>query len=63
MALISCEIESACKQYGAHILISEFTHKAVKATYRTRQVDYMIVKGKKSSRCLRVLDFHTMILP
>ena len=37
---LAARIESACKQYGAHILISEFTFKAVKATYRTRQVDY-----------------------
>ena len=43
---LAARIESACKQYGAHILISEFTYNAVKATYRTRQVDYVIVKGK-----------------
>ena len=28
---LAARIESACKQYGAHILISEFTYKAVKA--------------------------------
>ena len=43
---LAARIESACKQYGAHILISEFTHKAVKATYRTRQVDYVVVKER-----------------
>jgi adenylate cyclase len=51
---LAARIESACKQYGAHILISEFTHKAVKATYRTRPVDYVIVKGKnRAGRRLR----------
>ena len=57
---LAARIESACKQYGAHILISEFTYKAVKATYRTRQVDYVIVKGKTEPvGVYEVLDFHT----
>jgi len=56
---LAARIESACKQYGAHILISEFTHNAVKATYRTRQVDYVIVKGKTEPVGIyEVLDFH-----
>ena len=56
---LAARIESACKQYGAHILISEFTYNAVKATYRTRQVDYVIVKGKTEPvGVYEVLDFH-----
>jgi adenylate cyclase len=56
---LAARIESACKQYGAHILISEYTYKAVKATYRTRQVDYVIVKGKTEPVGIyEVLDFH-----
>ena len=56
---LAARIESACKQYGAHILISEITYKAVKATYRTRQVDYVIVKGKTEPvGVFEVLDFH-----
>jgi adenylate cyclase len=56
---LAARIESACKQYGAHILISELTHQAVKATYRTRQVDYVIVKGKTEPvGVYEVLDFH-----
>ena len=56
---LAARIESACKQYGAHILISEFTHKAVKATYRTRPVDYVIVKGKTEPvGVYEVLDYH-----
>ena len=57
---LAARIESACKQYGAHILISEFTHKAVKATYRTREVDLVIVKGKTEPvSVFEVLDYHT----
>ncbi|MBT3471142.1 MAG: adenylate/guanylate cyclase domain-containing protein, partial [Opitutae bacterium] len=56
---LAARIESACKQYGAHILISEFTHKAVKATYRTREVDLVIVKGKTEPvSVFEVLDYH-----
>ncbi len=56
---LAARIESACKQYGAHILISEFTLKAVKATYRTRPVDYVIVKGKTEPvGVYEVLDYH-----
>ena len=56
---LAARLESACKQYGAHILISEFTHKAVKATYRTRPVDYVIVKGKTEPvGVYEVLDYH-----
>ena len=56
---LAARIESSCKLYGAHILISEFTHKAVKATYRTRPVDYVIVKGKTEPvGVYEVLDYH-----
>jgi adenylate cyclase len=52
-------IESLCKQYGAHILISEFTFRALKATYRTRQLDKVIVKGKATPAAIfEVIDFH-----
>ena len=56
---LAARIESACKQYGAHILISEFTQKACKATYRTREVDLVIVKGKTEPvSVFEVLDYH-----
>jgi adenylate cyclase len=56
---LAARIESACKQYGAHILISEFTLAAVKATYRTRPVDFVIVKGKTEPvGVYEVLDYH-----
>jgi adenylate cyclase len=56
---LASRIESLCKQYGAHILISEFTFRALKATYRTRQLDKVIVKGKATPAAIfEVIDFH-----
>lgn len=56
---LASRVESLCKQYGAHILISEFTLKALKATYRTRQVDKVTVKGKtKPVAIYEVIDYH-----
>jgi adenylate cyclase len=57
---LAARVESACKKYGAHILTTEYSFKAFKATYRTRQVDNMIVKGKtKPVKVYEVLDYHT----
>lgn len=56
---LASRIESLCKQYGAHILISEFTFKKLKATYRTRQLDKVVVKGKeKPVSIFEVIDFY-----
>lgn len=43
---LASRLEAACKQYGAHILISENTRKALRGTYRMREVDLLVVKGK-----------------
>ncbi|MDO9140506.1 MAG: adenylate/guanylate cyclase domain-containing protein, partial [Methylobacter sp.] len=57
---LAARLESACKQYGAHILISEFTYAKLKDTYRTREVDYVVVKGKTEPVAIfEVLDYHT----
>ena len=57
---LAARLESACKQYGARILISEFTFNALKATYKTREIDKVIVKGKtKPVGVYEVLDYHT----
>jgi len=57
---LAARVESACKKYGAHILTTEYSFNAFKATYRTRQVDNMIVKGKtKPVKIYEVLDYHT----
>ena len=57
---LASRLESACKQYAAHILISENTFRKVKGTYRTREVDLVVVKGKtKPVAIFEVLDYHT----
>lgn len=57
---LAARVESSCKKYGAHILMSEHTFHALKATYRTRQVDCVIVKGKTVPvKVYEVLDYHT----
>ena len=57
---LASRLESACKQYGAHILISEFTFKQLRGTYRTRELDYVVVKGKtKPVAVFEVMDYHT----
>ena len=57
---LAARLESACKQYGAHILISEFTYKALKATYYSRELDLVVVKGKTRPVAIyEILDYHT----
>ena len=57
---LAARLESACKQYGAHILISEFTYKQLRGTYYTRELDLVIVKGKTQPVAIHeILDFHT----
>jgi len=57
---LASRLESACKQYAAHILISENTYKKLKGTYRTREVDLVVVKGKTQPVAVHeVLDYHT----
>lgn len=56
---LAARLESACKQYGAHILISEFTYKALKSTYYSRELDLVVVKGKtKPVAIYEILDYH-----
>jgi adenylate cyclase len=57
---LAARLESACKQYSAHILISEYTVANLKGTYRTRYIDDVVVKGKtKPVGVYEVLDYHT----
>ena len=57
---LASRLESACKQYAAHILISENTFKKLKGTYRTREIDLVVVKGKTQPVAVyEVLDYHT----
>ena len=36
---LAARIESACKQYSAKLLISEFTYAKLRGTYRSREID------------------------
>ncbi len=57
---LASRLESACKQYGTHILISQHTLSQLRGTYRTREMDAVIVKGKTEPvRVYEVLDYHT----
>ncbi len=57
---LAARLESACKQYSAKILISEFTQAKLRGIYRMREVDLVVVKGKtKPVSIYEVLDYHT----
>jgi adenylate cyclase len=57
---LAARLESACKQYSAKILMSEFTFRRLKGTYRIRDIDKVIVKGKTEPiQVLEALDYHT----
>ena len=57
---LAARLESACKQYAARILISENTVKKLKGTYRIRDIDDVVVKGKtEPAGVYEVLDYHT----
>ena len=56
---LAARLESACKQYKARILISDFTFKKLKGTYRIRNIDDVVVKGKTEPiGVYEVLDYH-----
>ena len=56
---LAARLESACKQYKAHILLSEFTVGKLKGTYRIRDIDKVVVKGKtKPVEIYECLDYH-----
>ncbi len=57
---LASRLESACKQYSTKILISENTYNRLKGTYRIRDIDDVVVKGKTQPvRVYEVLDYHT----
>ncbi|GAB1352763.1 hypothetical protein MASR1M12_14940 [Erysipelotrichia bacterium] len=57
---LAARLESACKQYGSKILISEFTMRKLKGTYRLREIDLVVVKGKTRPVAIyEVLSYHT----
>jgi adenylate cyclase len=57
---LASRLESACKQYGARILVSEFTIHKLQGTYRKREIDRVVVKGKTEPvGVYEILSFHT----
>lgn len=57
---LASRLESACKQYAARILISEYTYRKLRGTYRIREVDRVVVKGKNEPvGVYEVLDYYT----
>ncbi len=56
---LASRLESACKAYSARILISESTVGRLRGTYRMRDIDLVVVKGKTEPvRVFEVLDYH-----
>ncbi len=43
---LASRLEGACKQYHAELLVSEYTFKKLRGTYRSREIDRVIVQGK-----------------
>jgi adenylate cyclase len=57
---LAARLESACKHYAARILISENTYRKLHGTYRIREIDHVIVKGKTEPVAIyEVLDYHS----
>ena len=57
---LAARLESACKQYGAQLLISESTRSRLRGTYRMREADRVVVKGKTEPVLIHeLLDFHS----
>ncbi|MBW1865265.1 MAG: PAS domain-containing protein, partial [Deltaproteobacteria bacterium] len=57
---LASRLESACKKYAAHILISQNTFRKLRGTYRIREIDLVIVKGKTEPVSIyEVLDYHS----
>jgi adenylate cyclase len=56
---LASRLESACKHYGARILLSQTTQSGLKGVYRLREVDRVVVKGKREPvSVFECLDHH-----
>ncbi len=57
---LAARLETACKQYSARIIISEYTHNKLRSAYSSREIDSVVVKGKtKPVTIYEILDYHT----
>ncbi len=56
---LASRLESACKAYAARILVSQSTVEKLQGSYRIRDIDLVIVKGKTQPvRVFEILDYH-----
>jgi adenylate cyclase len=57
---LASRLEGACKAYGAHILVSDNTFQRLRGTYRSRDIDRIVVKGKTQPVAIHeILEYHT----
>ncbi len=57
---LASRLEGLCKPYGAKILASQNTIDRLRATYRVRPIDFVVVKGKTEPVAVHeVMDYHT----
>ncbi len=57
---LASRLEGACKQYFSRILTTESTLRQLRGTYRIREVDRVVVKGKHEPVGIyEVLDYYT----
>ncbi|MDM8542070.1 GAF domain-containing protein [Desulfococcaceae bacterium HSG7] len=57
---LAARLETACKQYSARIIVSEYTYKSLRSVYSSREIDLVVVKGKtKPVTIYEILDYHT----
>jgi adenylate cyclase len=57
---LASRLEGACKAYGAHILVSEGTFGRLRGTYRSREIDRIVVKGKSQPVAVHeILEYHS----
>jgi adenylate cyclase len=61
---LASRLEGACKQYHAELLVSEYTFKKLRGTYRSREIDRVIVKGKTQPVALyEIIDYRDESFP
>ena len=57
---LASRLESACKGYGTRLLVSEATFQKLRGTYRSREIDRLVVKGKTQPvGVYEILEYHT----
>jgi len=59
---LASRLEGACKQYRARLLLTEYTFGKLHGTYRSREIDRVLVKGKAQPvGVFEILDYHSEV--